>query len=215
MWSEEGLRVEIRSVPDNTAMREYTNHHFRSPGEFTTSRLVSGASGKGFKICLEFDPEFRQYTANALKVEVVCCSAGTTTSQCYAIPLSDKHGAFQVRLDKWLRWNHSGAVPERGRTEIAYSLPEPISKFPITMSSELANSDSQIRKKPRARAMIGPAITASPMKAVSWSISYVALSAFCGQGGNVVIEARWYLPHRHSRFREKKCFDRIKADTEL
>ncbi|GIZ46105.1 hypothetical protein CKM354_000924400 [Cercospora kikuchii] len=131
MWSEQGVRVELRSVADDGIMEEHTNHHFQFPGGVTTSRLISGASGKAFKVCLEFDPEFRQYTANALKVEIVCNSAGAdsiTTSQCYAIPLSRKHGGCHVTFDKWIRWNHTKPLPELDCTNNAYTLPVPMNK---------------------------------------------------------------------------------------
>ncbi|KAM3423264.1 hypothetical protein BST61_g707 [Cercospora zeina] len=139
MWSEQGVRVDLRSMANDSTMREYTNPHFRVPGGVTTSRSVSGVPGEAVQVCLQFDPEFKQYTANALKLEVVCRSDGDgdeMVSQCYAIPLSNKHCGFQVTLDKWVRWHHSQTSQECGRTETTYTLPGQISMEEIPRASD-------------------------------------------------------------------------------
>lgn len=141
MWSEQGIQVTLKSVANDTALSEYTNNHFQYPGDVTTSRLISGACGEEFQVCIQLDPTFRQYTANALKVEIVCHSVGeggTTISQCYAIPLSNKHGGIEVTLDKWVRWDHCQSGPECGRVETAYSLPGTLSKSSVSKTPNVA-----------------------------------------------------------------------------
>ena len=113
MRQYQGLQIEIKPTASGEALKEYKNDHMIPADDLsnlTCPRLVREAPGTPVEIVLTVEYGFPMYTADALLVDITFNSGdgvNAVSSQCYVIPLDNKHRGFQVHFKTWVKWDHS------------------------------------------------------------------------------------------------------------